>query len=96
MRGRFVGHVNANKKIDRSTKGPASGRRHLLASPSATGRRLWIGGLHGLPDVRVLSHAIAVAADGDDMAVMGEPIDQAAATKSSPKISSIHRSPCWT
>ena len=35
-----------------------------------------VAGLYGLPEIGVIPHAVAVAADVDDMAVMHEPVDQ--------------------
>ena len=53
--------------------------RFGLLSPSLSGRsdRLFIGlGLDRLPEVGMLAHPIAVAADIDQVAVMQDAIDQ--------------------
>ena len=67
-------------------------RRHLLCFPAL---RLGRGGGGGVPlreavltpEFSATGHAVAVAADLDDVAVMQEPVDQRGRHASSPKIS---------
>lgn len=57
-------------------RGRASGRRHLLTPTAAGGGRRVLGGVQRLPQLRVLPHAIAVAADRDEIAVMHKAVDE--------------------
>jgi len=70
----------AGRKSDRSTRGRASVCPALLTSRSpaaaaAAGFRL-VRRVQGLPELRVLPHAVAVAANRDEVTVMHEAIDQ--------------------